>query len=230
MALPILTASNQKIQKGAKQGYLTAGIHFAPASQSGRNVCPGSSAGCRLACLASSGHGRFQRTTDARIKKTQWFFERREEFMEQLIKDIQAIERKAKREGLVPALRLNLTSDIQWAAIKYQGKNIFEHFPHIQFYDYVKVARRMFEPRPVNYHLTFSRSEENEAIARTVAAAGDNVAVVFEGKLPETFWGRPVVSGDENDLRFLDGKGVIVGLTTKGRAKHDTSGFVVVAA
>jgi hypothetical protein len=35
------------------------------------------------------------------------------------------------------------------------------------------------------------------------------------------------INGDENDLRFLDPKGVVVGLTAKGKAKSDTSGFVV---
>jgi hypothetical protein len=32
---------------------------------------------------------------------------------------------------------------------------------------------------------------------------------------------------DEHDLRFLDPEGVIVGLTAKGRAKQDKTGFVV---
>jgi len=39
--------------------------------------------------------------------------------------------------------------------------------------------------------------------------------------------GRPVYDGDESDLRFLDPKDVIVGLRAKGKAKKDTSGFVV---
>ena len=36
-----------------------------------------------------------------------------------------------------------------------------------------------------------------------------------------------VVDGDENDLRFKDEKGVIVGLVEKGLAKKDETGFVV---
>ena len=39
--------------------------------------------------------------------------------------------------------------------------------------------------------------------------------------------GFPVVNGDESDLRFLDGSGVVVGLYAKGTARHDDSGFVV---
>ena len=36
-----------------------------------------------------------------------------------------------------------------------------------------------------------------------------------------------VVNGDESDLRFLDPRNSIVGLKAKGKAKKDTTGFVV---
>ena len=39
--------------------------------------------------------------------------------------------------------------------------------------------------------------------------------------------GFEVVNGDETDLRFLDKKGVVVGLIEKGMAKKDETGFVV---
>jgi hypothetical protein len=39
--------------------------------------------------------------------------------------------------------------------------------------------------------------------------------------------GRQVISGDETDVRFVDGKGIIVGLTAKGKAKKDNTGFVI---
>ena len=42
-----------------------------------------------------------------------------------------------------------------------------------------------------------------------------------------TTWnGFEVVNGDENDLRFLDKSGVVVGLIEKGLAKKDKTGFV----
>ena len=53
-----------------------------------------------------------------------------------------------------------------------------------------------------------------------------NVAVVFN-KLPETYLGRKVINGDDTDLRFLDERGVVVGLKAKGKAKKDNTGFVV---
>jgi hypothetical protein len=37
----------------------------------------------------------------------------------------------------------------------------------------------------------------------------------------------PVVNADEDDLRFLDPPNVVLSLTAKGRARKDTSGFVV---
>ena len=44
--------------------------------------------------------------------------------------------------------------------------------------------------------------------------------------MPADYMGLPVFNGDESDLRFLDPKGVVVGLYAKGKAKKDTSGFV----
>lgn len=45
--------------------------------------------------------------------------------------------------------------------------------------------------------------------------------------VPATFLGVPTFNGDDSDLRFLDPKGVVVALIAKGKAKYDTSGFVV---
>ena len=79
---------------------------------------------------------------------------------------------------------------------------------------------------PSNYHLTFSRSEHNWSFVSMVLKMGGNVAVVFRNQLPKTWKGYEVVNGDENDLRFLDKQGVVVGLIEKGLAKKDETGFV----
>jgi hypothetical protein len=50
---------------------------------------------------------------------------------------------------------------------------------------------------------------------------------VFKKELPAKHLGWKVINGDETDLRFLDEKNVIVGLVAKGKAKKDTTGFVV---
>ena len=121
---------------------------------------------------------------------------------------------------MIPCFRLNGTSDISWE--KY---GIIEKFPNVQFYDYTKVRNRKVSHLN-NYHLTFSKADGNDMDARLAASAGMNVAVVFK-ELPETYMGRKVVNGDETDLRFLDEKSVVVGLKAKGKAKKDTTGFVV---
>jgi hypothetical protein len=59
-----------------------------------------------------------------------------------------------------------------------------------------------------------------------VLEMGGNVAVVFRNQLPQTWKGYEVVNGDENDLRFLDKQGVVIGLIEKGMAKKDATGFV----
>ena len=74
--------------------------------------------------------------------------------------------------------------------------------------------------------MTFSRSEHNDSLCDMVLQMGGNVAVVFRNQLPKTWKGFEVVNGDENDLRFLDKKGVVVGLIEKGLAKKDKTGFV----
>jgi hypothetical protein len=98
-------------------------------------------------------------------------------------------------------------------------------FPDVQFYDYTKINNRKVSHIP-NYHLTFSKADGNDMDVRIALSNGMNVAAVFH-KVPETYLGRQVIDGDETDLRFLDPKGVIVGLKAKGKAKKDTTGFVV---
>ena len=99
----------------------------------------------------------------------------------------------------------------------------------VQWYDYTKIANRRNVPD--NYHLTWSYSGANPKYSDmmdTAVSNGMNVAVVFrtKGTIPASFKGLPTVDGDKNDLRFLDPKGVAVALYAKGKAKHDTSGFV----
>jgi hypothetical protein len=78
--------------------------------------------------------------------------------------------------------------------------------------------------------LTFSAADGNDNDVRKAIAQGYNIATVFGIKktepMPEFYEGRPVFNGDDSDLRFLDPKGVVVGLYAKGKAKKDTSGFV----
>lgn len=226
-----LLSTNTKLDKSVS-GFKLLGLQLAPAKESGYNVCPNASKGCAAACLWSSGLGRMPAVIKGRINKTKLFFEQRESFMLQLENEIQLENFRAKQSGEKLAVRLNTISDLSWESIKCSdGKNLFEKFPDIVFYDYTKNPRRALDwgmgKMPLNYHLTFSRSESNEEQCKIILANGGNVAVVFRDKLPKTYLGKKVVSGDESDARFLDEKNVVVGLTAKGKGKTDKSGFIV---
>ena len=227
--MKLFTTGNPKLMKGEKKGYLSFVLHLAPADVSGYNTCPKATAGCKKACLNTAGRGGIFKkgeTTNviqqARIRKTKDFFENREQFLQNLRKDITLAIKQAEKKGLTPAFRLNGTSDISWE--KY---GIIEEFPNVQFYDYTKVRNRKVSHLK-NYHLTFSKADGNDSDVEKVVSQGMNVAAVFV-KVPETYLGRKVINGDETDLRFLDEKNVIVGLKAKGKAKKDTTGFVVMS-
>lgn len=225
--MKLLSIQNNKTVKGQKLGILTGILYLAPAKISGFEVCPKRSPGCTKGCLFTAGMGAFSTVQQARINKTEWFFKERKSFLEQLYKDIKALEKKAKKLGMKPAVRLNGTSDIEWSRL-----GIMEDFSHIQFYDYTKVLKRLQVERPTNYHITFSKNESNNEDCIKALKLGANVAVVFNTKkgeaLPAKWNGFPVFDGDDTDARFLDPKkGYVIGLRAKGKARKDRSGFVV---
>lgn len=225
-------ASNAKTAKNSKHSkFLSYILHLAPARLSGYNVCPMASRGCAAACLNSAGRGAFSNVQAARIRKTKLFIEQREVFVQQLVADLQAVERKAKKLNKKAVVRLNGTSDIDWTIVRHNGLNVFDLFPNIQFYDYTKVITRLPKLKEIsNYHVTFSKSETNDEHCLQAIALGFNVAVVFAGNVPKAYFGRPTLDGDGHDLRFLDAPGHVVALKAKGKAKKDTSGFVVQSA
>lgn len=236
----LLSTANPKVLKGEKYGYVTYILHLAPSRLSGYNVCPMASNGCAAACLNTAGRGgmfkRGENTNaiqEARIRKTLYFFNDREAFMRDLVRDVKRAIQEARENGKVPAFRLNGTSDIRWEieSVAVDGviyPNIMTAFSDVQWYDYTKLPNR--RDLPANYHLTFSLSETNRETAIEMLGKGVNVAAVFQGELPETWNGFRVINGDDTDLRFTDPVGVVVGLKAKGRAKKDTSGFVQAAA
>ena len=229
----LLTSGNTKILKGEKLGYITKGIHLAPADLSGYEVCNWRSKGCTKACLNTAGRGQMDSIQDSRIAKTKLFFEEKLAFIAKLQKEIASGIKSAIKKEMTAVFRPNLTSDLTWENIEdANGQTLMQKFPETQFYDYTKSFMRMAQfinrnPEfPSNYHLTFSRSENNQKLVEMVLEMGGNVAVVFRGQLPKTWKGFEVINGDENDLRFLDKQGVIVGLIEKGLAKKDETGFV----
>ena len=237
----LLSTGNPKVLKGMAQGYNTYILHLAPANLSGYETCAKRTTGCTAACLNTAGRGGMFKKGEftnviqkARIRKTKMFFEDRITFMALLVADIELGIKQSNRMNLVPVFRLNGTSDLSFE--KYEVvrngqlfRNMFTAFPEVQFYDYTKVLGRKVAGI-ANYHLTFSAADGNDADVAKAIQQGYNIATVFGIKktlpMPDTYLGVTVFNGDESDLRFLDPKGVVVGLYAKGKAKKDTSGFV----
>lgn len=229
-------STDAKTVKGEAKGVLTGVLYLAPHTLSGYQVCPNATDGCIKSCLYTAGQGVYANVQKSRLNRSRWFFEDRESFMETLVADIQRLVRKAAKDGMVPAVRLNGTSDIAWEkfAVTVDGKryrNVMEAFSGVAFYDYTKVLGRKLALATPNYHLTFSLAESNDTLAVKALEEGYNVAVVMRVKRaeakPATWGGYPVVDGDVDDIRFHDPKGGhIVALFPKGKATKDTSGFV----
>lgn len=209
--------NDAKTVKGEKKGYLTGILYLAPAQEAGgRTLCPFSTAGCRAVCLYTAGRGAMKTVQDARIRKTREFLADPKKFVGLIKEDIELLIEQARKKNMTPAVRLNGTTDILWE--KY---GLMEQFPSLIFYDYTKWPSILRKTLPRNYHLTFSFSEAKHAEKWSWewATRGVNTAVVFAGGLPSKWLRKPVIDGDLSDLRFLDPKGVIVGLKTKGKAR-----------
>lgn len=209
--------ADAKTVKGEKQGYLTAIFYGAPHTLGGGvTLCPFSTKGCRYACLYTAGHGATNFVQQRRLAKTEFYLNEPDEFMSQLEDEITKFVKQAERKNMIPAVRLNGTTDIKW-----EETGILQKFPNLQFYDYTKYPASLRKAIPSNYHITYSYSESPKAVQRSIEwmGRGANTAVVFSGGLPFTFQGRLVIDGDLSDLRFTDPQGVIVGLKTKGKAR-----------
>lgn len=161
----------------------------------------------------------------SRLWKTRMLVEDRQLFLNCLRWDIGKVTRRAHQLGMKPAIRINGSSDLPWLPMLLSAE-----FPQVTFYDYTKLPKPYLRTR-ANYHITFSYSGENMSETMDALAHGVNVAMVFDTRkgqpLPETWNGYRVIDGDKHDLRFLDSRGVVVGLRAKGKAQKQTSAFIV---
>jgi hypothetical protein len=211
--------ANTKLAKGNVPIY---GLTLAPAGMSGYQLCPWRSPECETACLGkTAGRSRFSNVQEARIRKTRILMEKPVEFFWQLYEELAKAEYK---HGSNFAFRSNVLSDIPWETI---APEIYQFTPHN--YDYTKSFKRAMDSRREGFpvHLTLSYSGHNYDDCVQYLNAGGNVAVVFAKDLPDRCMGTRVISGDENDARFLDPKGgYVIGLKAKGNI-DTTSPFVV---
>ena len=243
--------ADPKSIKGEPLGYRTAVQFLAPSDLSGViNLCGHSTDGCVSGCLNKAGRGIFDNIQQARVNRTLLFVNNREAYWRRLAYELEMVQIDARYDALLPAARLNGVSDLPWERMRVRygnidAKNIMELCPDVQFYDYTKYPERLRPEAtlPSNYHLTYSYAEGRDAEAGRALAAGRNVAAVMRspsgnGSFDKwriarptewTFDGAtyPVIDGTAHDLRFLDPRGVVVGLRPLGPAVKDATGFVL---
>ncbi len=231
-----INASSKLKKNGKVDNQHTYGLYLAPASISGYNVCPNATKECMLGCLHSSGRTGMEilsggnRIQNARIGKVLLLMEQPQYFMRWLVTEIDNKRKLAAKKGFGFSVRLNCTSDIDWANVRLYGQNIFEIFPNVQFYDYTKNVLK-FVNKPENYHITYSYTGRNWDKCKTVLNQGHNVAMVFnvqkETEIPAMYSGYNVINGDLSDYRVKDGKGIIVGLKWKRIANKVNEALVL---
>ena len=218
--------TNAKTAKNEIETYI---LYLAPANTIGsHNVCPFASPGCKASCLYSAGRGAFSNVQNARINKTKFWAYDRQAFYFQLHSELLQLDFLASAQDKKIAIRLNGTSDIDHLDLlnRYTGHNWLTS-KSLLFYDYTKNINVYKKYLGTTYKLTFSMSETNFDQVKDVLDMGGNVAAVFARDLPAKFMGFKVIDGDLTDLRYFDPKNVIIGLKAKGKAKKDTSGFVI---
>jgi len=219
--------------KTAKNDIKTFILYLAPhnLNYKGITLCKDASNGCIASCLYSAGRGKFTNVQSSRINKANYFVSDKKAFLSQLLFEIRKEIEKASNKGEKIAFRLNGTSDIDFLYLldKHFNFNVdLLQYDKVYFYDYTKSlprAKRYQNYR--NYTLTFSKSETNQKEVSEALNLGINVAAVFGSDLPKTYKGVKVIDGDKSDLEMIKFKSVILGLKAKGKAKKDTTGFVI---
>lgn len=222
--------ASAKLDKGPKRTdrILSAILYLSPDVR----LCPWATKGCLSACLNTAGRGRFENVQTARAERVRLLREEPDTFRSMLVRDLETLYRYARRDSMRPFVRLNGTSDLRWQSILPGIDDILSDLG-IGRWEYTKDLPKAIERRNA-YHVTYSRSEERPNDALRAIQAGLPVAVVGTVRaIRRAYPGVPLVYGDRHDYRFLDrprvvgSGGYIVQLAPKGKAKEDSSGFVL---
>lgn len=248
-----MLSANSKLRKlpGRAGRYRAIGLAMAPAAYSGKDLCAWRTDGCTAACNGFwSGMNVTVSTRLALIGRAILFNYFREVFAEKLRGELSNFAKLCLRLGLIPAVRLNVSTDVVWERIL---AGIFAEFPMIRFLDYTKALPKHRPMLPANYSLVHSFNEKTTtADVESIIQAGRNVVIAFDSAYAPSrgLWGAipravrfkdssgrdftlKVVNGDRHDLRLadMDGRGVVIGLHGKsGRNRVEKaveSGFMV---
>ena len=221
--IKLLGTDNAKTSKGELLGYRTAILYMTPSRHDVNGVqvnsCIKSNKACEILCLAKSGHGMKPIVKQARLNRSHLYYSNRDLFNMTLEKEIKNHIKYSEKNNLIPVVRLNGTTDLNFF-------DIYKKFPEIVFYEYTKnIEMALSKDKPDNVHFTFSYSGTNFLDSIKALENGINVAMVFERDFikPKKIFNHDVISGDNHDLRFLDAKGKIISLTYKSMMPKDAT-------
>lgn len=249
---PLLSANSKLRKAPGKAGrYRAIGLAMAPANYSGRELCVWRTDGCTLACNGFwSGMNVTISTRLALIGRALLWNNFRSLFVEKLFRELSNFDKLCARNGVLPAVRLNVSTDIVWERLL---PELFTEFPTLNLYDYTKALPKHRPTLPRNYTLCHSFNERTtSADVRDIVDSGRNVVIAFDSAYApqRKLWGAlpasvrftndsgldfelPVINADRHDIRLtaVDGRGVVQGLHGKsGRSRVDSavdSGFML---
>tara|TARA_R100000951_G_scaffold102776_2_gene95059 strand:- start:9868 stop:10617 length:750 start_codon:yes stop_codon:yes gene_type:complete len=235
MKLLSTNQSNTKVKKSIK--YMTLwknlkDVDYASLSLMPNNkICGGAkSGGCMNICLKGSGFAKvFKSVNISRKNKTDFLLNDRIGFISQLDKELNNYDKKCIKNNKKGFVRLNTISDYP-----FYKSGLMQKYPNLIFVDYTKIAKRLTEDLPSNYHLVFSFSGRDQYSNQVRIALKTNfpISVVFYDKFPKTFLGREVIDGDKSDLNNVLHHNKIIALKYKEVNKDDfeenkNNGFIV---
>ena len=216
----LLTTNQAKMLKSIKYKHESAVLHLSARTKlsAGNYTCLlAESKQCFPSCIEMTGHGRLTGAQRARLERTELFRDNRDLFMAMLHVEIKRFILRCEKNGSIPTIRLNGTSDLPW-----EDYNVIQQYPNVQFIDYTKAYSRMFKQLPSNYHLTYSINNltPKNGVKEIYENTRFNCCQIGAFKeIPKqiTYDGYtlPIVSGDDSDLRHLDPRGSIVWLKLK---------------
>jgi hypothetical protein len=225
-------STNAKLAKNERESFIMYLSPFTNNSK-GINICPNASPECVLACLYDSGFASVYPTVNAaRQRRTEFYINSKKEFMLQLAKEINSFILNA--DGKEVLFRLNGTSDLDFLAMlkKYADFDFMLTPDNVFFYDYTKIIGKIkkYAHCSDKYKQTFSFSGSNEKECIEALELGNNVAMVYKGKMPIEWNGFEVVDGDISDEEMYLYRSKVLGLKLKGnkQKKIELSNFVLV--
>lgn len=220
--------SNTKTAKNSMRTYYLS-LQPTDLNSKKTNLCKFSTKECRNQCLQYAGRQGFSTIVQSRSNKTEYFINHSADFLQKLWNELVMLNLKSDKQI---AVRLNLLSDVDWETEFKKIGHDLKGLTRLVLYDYTKDHFKILNNLNPNYHLTYSFSGHNwnwcEKFLKEKTA---NVAVVFKNTVPLTYKGYTVIDGDQSDERFLNEKGIIIGLKYKqprfSKQKYEKNKFVV---